>query len=382
MRLIFTFFVSNIPLANIADIKKYSVVHIIDRLHTGGAERVLVTLANIFYQHGHAVTVITLVEQGPLAEQLLPGIHQINLGRQQKLNPITMYRLVQAIKNIDIVHVHSSFNMRYVFLAGKLFNLQKPIFFHEHFGDIDIDTSVKWHQRYIYPKTIMICVSRRIAEWALQHLPVDARNVFVLHNIVVKKESVPKRMVQDNGYTKLVIVSNIRRTKNIEFAIELLNRLKKSDPCSLTIIGKKVDTAYYDELTALIEKHQLQNSVHILDGVDEVQTLLHEFDIAVHTAKSESGPLVLIEYLAQNLPFVTFNTGETVLQVKDELLGYVAQSFDVKEWVDKIEQILLQERETTEQLLQRIFEKQFSTEAYYQQCLKIYSAHATTPSAP
>lgn len=361
-------------MANTADIKKYSVVHIIDRLHTGGAERVLVTLANIFHQQGHAVTVITLVEQGPLAAQLLPGIHQINLGRQQKLNPVTMYRLVQAIKNIDIVHVHSSFNMRYVFLAGKLFNLQKAIFFHEHFGDIDIDTSVKWHQRYIYPKTIMICVSRRIAEWALQHLPVDARNVFVLHNIVVKKEGLPKRMAQNNGYTKLVIVSNIRPTKNIEFAIELLNRLKQSRPCTLTIIGKKVDTAYYDELMALIEKYQLRNSVHILDGVDEVQTLLHEFDIAVHTAKSESGPLVLIEYLAQSLPFVTYNTGETVLQVRDELPGCIAQTFELEEWENKIEQILLQEREITEQQLQTIFERQFSTEAYYQHCMKIYNA--------
>jgi glycosyltransferase involved in cell wall biosynthesis len=263
--------------------------------------------------------------------------------------------------------------MRYVFLASRLFFLRKPIFFHEHFGDIDIDHSIKWHQQYIYPKTIMICVSRKIYDWAINNLKVSSEKAFILHNIIVKKEGLPARSPQNNDDIKLVMVCNIRRTKNIEFAIELLSRLKLTQRCSLTIIGKKTDPAYYDEIITLVEKHRLTGSVQMIHDADEVQLLLHGYDIAVHTARSESGPLVLIEYLAQGLPFLTYNTGETVLQLKDELPGSIASTFDVEEWVTKITRLLSADRPQLQQQLQDAFNSHFSAEAYYIQCMEIYS---------
>jgi glycosyltransferase involved in cell wall biosynthesis len=112
--------------------------------------------------------------------------------------------------------------------------------------------------------------------------------------------------------------------------------------------------------------------VHFITDADEVQPLLHSFDIAVHTAKSESGPLVLIEYLAQNLPFVTYNTGETVLQLKDALPWCIANSFEANEWISKIENILSADQQVLAHQLQTVFETVFSAEAYYSQCLGIY----------
>src|SRR6185503_12378296 len=95
--------------------KKYSIVQIIDRLNIGGTERVLVTLSNLLHEKGHNVSVVTTVTEGPLAAMLNKNIPVINLQRKWKWNPVTMYRLIKAIKHFDIIHVHSSYNLRYLF---------------------------------------------------------------------------------------------------------------------------------------------------------------------------------------------------------------------------------------------------------------------------
>src|SRR5205085_9781365 len=127
--------------------RKFKIAQIMDRLHIGGAERVVVMLSNLLQQHGQTVKVITTVTPGPLAKQLHKEIKQVTLNRKWKWNPVTMRRLINEIKDYDIIHVHSSHNLRYLYLSGKLYGLKKPIFFHEHYGEIHVDKSVRWHQK-------------------------------------------------------------------------------------------------------------------------------------------------------------------------------------------------------------------------------------------
>ena len=157
-----------------------SVVYIIDQLECGGAERVLITLANIFYAKDHKTTVITTVSPGSIHDQLSKDVQFICLYRKWKWNPFTMYKLIKELRKYDIIHVHSSHNLKYVWLAGKIFFLHKPIFFHEHFGDIEIDRRVRLYQRIIYPQTFMICVSSKIVTWATENLNLKKARVFLL----------------------------------------------------------------------------------------------------------------------------------------------------------------------------------------------------------
>lgn len=350
----------------------YNIVHVIDQLNIGGTENVLVTLCNVLSRHGHNVTVITTVTTGPLAAQLDKNIQLLNIARKSKWDVGAMYRLTNTLKSFDVIHVHSSYNLRYLFLAVKVFFLRKPIFFHEHFGDIEIDASVKWHHKFIYPKTIMICVSSKIYEWAAGNLHIDKRRLFVLPNIVLKKEGLPAGKPK-GGVLELLIVSNIRPTKNLEFAIELLNVLKQQQPCRLTIIGQRNDEVYYQKIISLINEYGLGDAVEMLHSISAIQPVLYNYDIAIHTAKSESGPLVLIEYLSQNMPFITYNTGETVLQIKSELPGCIVASFEVNEWVAAINNLQATNQQALAAKLEQVYQSKFSAEAYYRQCIDIYN---------
>jgi len=348
------------------------IAHVIDQLNIGGTENVLVTLCNILSRHGHSVSVVTTVTTGPLAAALDKEIKFINIARKGKWHLPSMRRLIKAVKQFDVIHVHSSYNLRYLFIAAKLFGLRKPIFFHEHFGDIEINASVAWHHRFIYPKTVMICVSRKIYEWADKNLQMPENRLFVLPNIVLKKQGLPARQPVGD-VLEIVMVSNIRPTKNIEFAVELLSKLKQVRPCRLTIIGQKAGEEYYQKITSLVAQHGLENNITMLHHVSDIQPLLHKYDVAVHTAKSESGPLVLIEYLAQNLPFVTYNTGETVLQIKDALPECITQTFDADEWITRIQNLLAIPVDILSKKLANVYETKFSAEAYYAQCMHIYT---------
>lgn len=353
---------------------KLTVVQIIDQLNVGGAERVLVTLSNLLHKNGHSVTVLTTVTKGPLAAQLHKEIAVINLQRKWKWNPVKMLQLVRIIKAFDIVHVHSSYNLRYIYLALKLFALRKPIFFHEHFGDIETNKNVYWHQRLIYPKTILIAVSRSIEQWALQGLKMDSKRVFRLPNTVhvIQPGEVKK---QDAGKViNLVLVANIRPTKNIEFALELLKELNAKNTFYLTIIGKPTELVYLQSLQQKIKQLQLTGSVNFIFDADEIQPMLHQFDVGIHTAKSESGPLVLIEYLAQGLAFVSFNTGEVVQQVKEELPEFVVDDFNTTSWIEKIGFLLDAKNSLSiRDKMQKTFKANFSEEEYYKRCMNIYN---------
>src|SRR6476661_8072820 len=116
----------------------YSIAQVTDQLNIGGAEQIIVMLANLLQVHGHTTAVVVTIAPGSLASKLDPAVQLINLKRRWKWNPVTMYRLVKVLKQFDVVHVHSSYNLRYVYLASRLFFLRKPIFYHEHFGDINI----------------------------------------------------------------------------------------------------------------------------------------------------------------------------------------------------------------------------------------------------
>jgi glycosyltransferase involved in cell wall biosynthesis len=351
--------------------EKLRVVQIIDRLHIGGAERVLVMLSNILHEHGHTVKVITTVSGGPLVNQLHQGIQHVNLERKWKWNVLTMRTLVNEIKDYDVIHVHSSHNLRYVYLAMKLFGIKKPIFFHEHSGAIHIGGSTKWHQRFVYPNVVFIGVSHKHTRWAIQKLKMPEDKVFLLPNTVEKLKT--EELQEKNERNQLLLVSNFRTSKNIEFAIEIFKELKsRREDYRFTIIGQIADKEYYEKIKNIIGQKGLKEDIKIVHNCSNIQPFLHQFDFALHTSISESGPLVLIEYMAHGLPFLTYNTGEVVEEIKSKIPLAVMNSLDKDEWLNRMQTLMELPFEDLNHKFSNLYDYYFSTEVYYNKLMDIY----------
>jgi glycosyltransferase involved in cell wall biosynthesis len=349
----------------------YSIAQVTDQLNVGGAEQIIVMLANLLQAHGHSTAVVTTVAPGSLANKLHSGVQLINLNRQLKWNPVTMYRLVKVIEQFDVVHVHSSYNLRYVYLARVLFFLRKPIFYHEHYGNA-INTIPNTLQKYIYAQTMFIAVSHRLAEWAKNSIGLPERNISVLQNTIIKC-SVDKKYPH-NDTISICIVGNILPNKNLLFALKLLQALQqgRKEPVHLTIIGNIADEQYYEQLSAFINKNNLQQSIAFVHDFSNVQSILSQFTVALHCSFSESGPLVLVEYLAQGLPFVTYNTGEVVQQLQSHLSSLIMQDFDIEKWMQAIKHAIALPREELAAHFDSLYNTYFSPQAYYCNCIEIY----------
>jgi len=281
---------------------------------------------------------------------------------------------VNEIKDYDVIHVHSSHNLRYVYLAMKLFRITKPIFFHEHYGDIHIDPSVKWHQKLVYPNVIFIGVSSKHTQWAIQKLKMPEEKVFLLPNTVEKFISSESQQKKDERY-QLLLVSNFRSSKNIEFAIELFKELRNAESkYHLTIIGQVADKEYYEKIENIISKDGLKDDVEFVHNCSNIQPFLQQFDFALHTAVSESGPLVLIEYMAQGLPFLTYNTGEVVEEIKSKIPLAVMSSFGKDEWLNRIQTLLRLPLDDLSHKFSNLYDHYFSTEVYYKKVIDIYES--------
>ncbi|MEY4107565.1 MAG: hypothetical protein RL181_1907 [Bacteroidota bacterium] len=347
------------------------ILQVIDTLAVGGAEKILVTLANLQYRQGDAVSVLTLLEPGTLAAQLDSGIPLVPLRRGWKFNPLTMFRFVRIVRQCDVLHVHSAHNLRYVFLAAQVFHLKKPIFFHEHYGNIEIDTSVRWDQRWIYPRVTLIGVAQRICDWAVHRVGVPAAQVHLLRNIVPEMPFQP-RGPSVRGEVSILVTSNIRRPKHLEFALRVFAAFRQHQAAKLTIIGQPADPAYLHELKQMVGTYGLAADVQFVHDCTDVQPLLPHFDLALHTPVSESGPLVLIEYLAQGLPFISYQTGEVARMVGEAYPEYVLDSFDIPRWVNAMQQLLGRDRTLSGASMRQFYEAHFSETNYYESCKKIY----------
>ncbi len=352
--------------------KKLSIVHIIDQLNAGGAERVIVTLANLFVQHGHNVKVICTVKPGILCSELRNDVLKQSLNRKWKYNPAVMYRLIRQVKNYDVIHVHSLHNLRYYKLAATLMFFNKKVFYHEHYGH-RLQQKPSVFRQIIFNRIIFIAISNALKHWALQQLMLDKKTVFVLPNTVIK-QAVLMNESKEAKPVKLLVTANFLPVKNIQFALKIMQRLQTSCPGDyhLTIVGKPFNQTYYREIREEIKKHQLDKVVTIDVACNNIQPVLNQYDVALHPSVSESGPLVLIEYLCQQLPFITFNTGQVAEQITSFLPVLVEETFIVESWIEKIEQIINSDKHVLKEKMKKVFETHYSAENYYNDCLHIY----------
>jgi glycosyltransferase involved in cell wall biosynthesis len=339
------------------------IIHVIDSLKVGGAERVVVEISNMFEEKGHNVSLLVIKNDLELGCYLNPGVKLISLDRKYKYNPIKLVRLFLILKQYEIIHVHLHYNLLYVFFSG-IFLFKGKIFYHEHNGNTKLEKSYLRLPAWALEKCVIFCVTNTMKLWLKQVQRIEKLNLYLLPNITRKYEN---NQPKASCY-KMVMISNIGVNKNIKFAIELLGQL--GNEFTLTVFGKIIDREYYNELIFLINDLKLNQRVTFISNVNNVQPLLKNFGLGIHTSISESGPLSLIEFMAQDLPFITYNTGEVVQQVKNRFPQFIMNEFDIELWRNQID--IINNTNNLSDLISVFFDEYYSEESYYNECYRIY----------
>lgn len=345
------------------------ILQVIDHLNVGGAERVLVDLSNILHENDCDVTVLCLLKKAKLDNRLNKNINVIYLNRKNKYNPFYLIKLYKILIKFDIIHIHLRQVLRYISLLFYTTRIHKKkvVIFQDHFGKIDTEKNISSSIRAALKHcTAYIGVSNQLTDWAKN----DNINstIFKLSNIVrFKKNDISTNL--PSTQIKIVSVGNFRPQKNYEFLCQLI--AQSLQDYNYTIYGQLVDTAYYNKIMDLIKHLKIEDSVTVITNCDNILEELPKYHLGIHCATSETGPLVALEYLSMQIPFVAYNTGEVAIDVNKTFPNFIQKNFEVKNWNNSVNDIL-EQREYYVNNLKTFFIKNYSEEAYLENCLTIY----------
>ena len=301
--------------------KRPHILHVVDSLAPGGAERMVVEIANATDPERYRVSVCVTRARANLA--LRPslsesvGFHVLPRRFRYDLPAFNAFAELCHREEVDLLHVHNRPYFRFIAMCKVLGCLPPvPTIFLDPFGDVEIGerlrTDLRWVFRWVGP--YYVGVHPDLAG-AASRGGVSPQGSTVIGNAIAFapfEEAEPAQL--SHLFEKPVqrplgvVVANVRPQKDYETLLHALARVKDR-PWHLMVVGGMNDRMYSRRCLQLAAALGLGDRVSFLGHRLDVPALLKAADFAVLGSRSESGPLVLLEYAAAGLPFVSTRVG-------------------------------------------------------------------------
>jgi glycosyltransferase involved in cell wall biosynthesis len=301
------------------------IMHVIDSLLIGGRERMLVDLANAAARDGHRVSVCITRQGNRMAGALQPEIPVWSLGRRGRFDRSAMARYADLVRRekVDLLHAHGRPSLAFLWMArvaaARLSDvpLRLPLLLHDHHG-IEADASVPLWFRLLGPRVASryVGVYENLRAWAIRAGFPDQRIRIIGNGLDFQRlrQATPldlRRVFAIPADVRIgVAVGGVRAEKGHHVLLEALAGCRKRDRVVLFLVGAERDAAYAERLRRLRQELGLEHYLRFLGERADVLSLVRGAEFGVIPSISESGPLVLIEYLACGVPFVATRVGD------------------------------------------------------------------------
>ncbi len=361
-----------------------NVMHVIDSLQRGGAERVAVNLANQLHRYGYYGYLCYTRSGGPLAELIEPEVVRVSLARRNRFDPAAVLRLARVIKNnnVGIVHAHSS-----SLLIARIALALVPgpqLIWHDHYGGGDSSRPVLPYKLALKGIAGVIAVNPSLAEWAVKTLSFPRERVWYVPNFAVASSpaSVFQPHLPGGPGMRIVCVANYRPQKDHLTLLQALNRVVKELPgAHLLLAGSPVDPDCVDNIHGFIRANNLGDNVTILGPVADVPSLLRVCDIGVLSSRSEGLPLALLEYGSAGLACVSTAVGQCPEVLVEGTAGILVEPGSPGELADGL-LLLLRSPKLRRRLGEKLrlhVEARFGAERILRKIFRIYDQVSPVP---
>lgn len=277
----------------------------------------LVDIANRSARDGHDVQVCITRHDDDMASELSSQVRLHVLRRTGRYDVAAPWRFAQLLREQrpDVIHLHARTSLPFVALGKLLARAAVPILLHDHFGGIEIDTSVPRYfrvSRRAIAQYVGVC--DQLGDWA-KAAGVPEDRVSVIENAIDLdrfRNAAPadlRAVRRDRDVLVGVMVANQHFNKGIEVLLDAVAKCRYRDRIHVVVAGEAPDPAYSRSLHEHRDRLGLAETVSFLGARPDIPELLRAADFALHTSHTESGPLVLVEYMAGGVPFVATRTG-------------------------------------------------------------------------
>lgn len=297
---------------------------VIEALTVGGAEQLVVELANQFIASGRwLVDVICLTKAGALAAELDDRVTLHELHKQPGLD----WRLLTTLPNL-VKKLHPSVINSHLWTANTWVRATRcqryaPIIVTEH----SRDAWKKSHQRLIDRCLALfthrlISVSDDTATFYRDEIKIPPHLIQVVNNgiSIAKYEAGDGSQIRSSlGLSEdcLLIgtVGRLTAAKNHCRLVQAMDKVVAIVPNTHAVIVGKGDLE--SNIRAEIERLQLSKHVHLLGNRSDVADLLNAFDLFVLSSDREGHPLSALEAQAAGCPVVLTRVGGNAEAIAD-----------------------------------------------------------------
>ena len=286
-------------------------------LRGGGAERVVVNLANSFAQRGYAVDMVLLSATGEFLADLLPGIRVVDL-KVKRLRG-ALLPLVRYLSQSSPAALLTCMWPLTVFalLARTLTRVSTRVLVAEHTtwsrSELLSRWSVGWQVRTsmhrLFPKAEgIVAVSQGAADDLARFANLDRKSITVIYNPVVGKAKPPASapLAPAGWWTgphrKVLAVGTLKTIKDYATLLQAFARLRQQVDARLLLLG---EGECRPALEAQARQLGIEASVFMPGFVKDISPYYQQADLHVLSSTGEGLPTVIIEALAVGTPVVS-----------------------------------------------------------------------------
>ena len=305
---------------------KIRVLHLIDSLALGGAERMAVNLCNALAQAGCEAHLCATRLSGPMAGFINPDVQFLELKKRSTLDVAAIFRLRNYIRQhgIQIVHAHSS-----SFFMGCLMKSLTGVrlVWHDHYGDSEKlkDRRAGIMQQLSRSFDWVFSVNELLRCWAVESLNVNSDKVLYLQNFPSLDKTAPlQNELPGIRAKRIVCTARLHKQKDHMTLILAMAIVNQSEPdAHLLLVGQDLEDDYSRSLKKLIRELHLDPHVHLLGGRTDIAAILSECTVGVLSSASEGLPVSLLEYGLAGLAVVCTDVGECSHVLQEGKFGKV-----------------------------------------------------------
>lgn len=319
------------------------ILHIITALGYGGAERLLVNLAN-YQVLNHEVGIIYLKDEPKLAPQLSEKVLLIKVPLG--LGCIKQLRQEITAFGPDVINSHLGHADLLTWLAtsnlkvGKVSTLHL-VRFKWDWRDVIYAQLYKAVLKSVATDVWFTAVSTEFAQSAICDFAISPERMKVIYNSVPELGYEPDRaeLRQRFGYKQevdnLLFVGRLHPVKGIEILLEALSKAKNQGKKQvLRIAGEGPIKA---QLEAKVQRLGLQSEVIFLGAVNNPADWMAASDALILPSYDEGLPSVLVEGYRTKLPVIASKIPGALDVIEPEITGQV---FEVGN-ADSLAQVLI-----------------------------------------
>jgi len=315
-----------------AVVKKLKLVHIVQSLQTGGAERLLVNLA-VNCKEQFDVVVISQYEKSDVTlEKCLEshGIQTIFLGKKVGFDVGSMVTLYQTLNKInpDIVHTHLHAAVYAIpwYIRNK--DTVKVHTVHSvapmEFGRIH---RLMQGFAYRFLGVVPVAISPSVKKSVIQQYRISGRKIpVILNGIDVSRYALSDEEKSKPRPFTVINVASFNKWKNQMLLLHSFYKVILQYPdVRLIFVGEGAERERVRHETEVLG---IADKVLFTGITDHVETFLKKADVFVLSSTFEGLPLSILEAYAAGLPVISTNVGGVRDILEDGVNGFLVPPND------------------------------------------------------